>query len=67
MNACADCSLLFIRSWTLLHGVISLAFRVGLSNRMNTVEELPFRHVQGFVSMVILNPIKLSIKISHNT
>lgn len=42
-------------------------FRVGLSTSSNSILKLPYRHVQKFVSIVILDLIELTIKITHHS
>lgn len=41
--------------------MVSLTVIVGLPTLVNLISKLPHGHAQGLVSMVILNPVKLTI------
>lgn len=45
--------------------MVGLIFRVTLSASMNLILKLSHKHAQKFVSMVILNPFELTIKVNH--
>lgn len=42
-------------------------FTVDLPPPINSVQKLLHTHIQTFVSMVFLNPVKLTIKVNHHT
>lgn len=56
----------FTQIMTLSHEMIPLTFIVG-SSQMNLIEIIPHTVANRLISMLILNPIKLAVKINlHN-
>lgn len=52
---------------TLSHEMIPLTFIVGLPIPMNLIEIIPHTVAKRLISMIVLNPIKLAVKINlHN-
>lgn len=53
-------------SGTSAHGMVSSTFGVGLVTPVTTMEKTPHTQTQRSVSVIILNPMKLTIKIDHH-
>lgn len=49
------------------HGMVLPTFRMGLPTSINLMEVVSHGHGPRFVSMVILNPAKLTIKMNHHS
>lgn len=63
------------KCWYSAHFLFFMQFRTshhgvhfqGVSSHLNLIYKIPQRHVQSFVSFVILNPITLAIMSNHHT
>lgn len=53
--------LLFIYSRTQAHGVVVFTFKTGLPSSVNSILETMHRQTMSWVSMVILNPVNLTL------
>lgn len=60
---CSAHALLILWSRTPAYGMVPPTFRVGLSCPLKLFGKHPLRHTQRCVSMVLLNPIRLTVKI----
>lgn len=56
----------FIQSWILSYTIVLSIFKVTLPTSSDPIYRFACRYVQRFISMVTLNPIKLTIRIKYN-
>lgn len=61
-----SCSLLLIQSRTPAHDMVPATCGVNLFSSVTPIYKVPHRHAQSIVSMVIINTIKLTIRINFH-
>lgn len=67
MNASSQLAFLFLCSWEPSHGMVLSTFRVHLPSSVKCSWYHPYRCTLRYVSMVIPNPVKLTMEMSLQT